>query len=416
MLPPILEIYVVWHPADGEGEGIAKALIEHFHGTAFSGLIGGAVEVFIRSQPWADANGAPRPIPSPTHPLPNQIGQAAHTAIVPLLGIQLAGAVESNAGGWANYIEEIAVIKDRHPDTVGIYPYSIDRRSTDQTRLGQILGRFQQIATPPFDAEGDSAEGQRARDLAQGIAQQLSRDANARITIFLSHTKKSSTNAQEDVSALIAQVRSVIANTRLQEFFDASDLQPGTDWDAVLRAKAATSALLAIRTDLYPTREWCQREMLISKRQGMPVVTMDALGEHEERGSFIMDHIPRVPVRASNNQWDKKGIYRALNLLVDQCLKRALWNHQQELANAHDDLGISWWAPHAPEPLTLIQWMEDSARAGTLPAKDADIRILHPDPPLGPDEHMVLQQIVRLSGSHGRLDVMTPRLFAARGG
>ena len=51
MLPPVLEIYVVWHTKDAEGQTIADTLLGHFRGTAFSGLIGGAVEVYVRSTP-----------------------------------------------------------------------------------------------------------------------------------------------------------------------------------------------------------------------------------------------------------------------------------------------------------------------------------------------------------------------------
>jgi len=38
------------------------------------------------------------------------------------------------------------------------------------------------------------------------------------------------------------------------------------------------------------------------------------------------------------------------------------------------------------------------------------------DPPLGRDEKAVLEQMLALSGLEGRLDVMTPRQLAARGG
>jgi len=37
--------------------------------------------------------------------------------------------------------------------------------------------------------------------------------------------------------------------------------------------------------------------MLIAKRAGMPIVILDAPVLGEERGSFLMDHVPRVPVR-----------------------------------------------------------------------------------------------------------------------
>ena len=62
MLPAVLEIYVVWHPNDVMGSDIADELIGHFRGTAFTGLIGGAVEVFVRSAGWTALSEAPRPI------------------------------------------------------------------------------------------------------------------------------------------------------------------------------------------------------------------------------------------------------------------------------------------------------------------------------------------------------------------
>jgi hypothetical protein len=208
----------------------------------------------------------------------------------------------------------------------------------------------------------------------------------------------------------------VIQNTRLQEFFDASDLQPGENWDAEIRSKAATSALLAIRTDLYPSREWCQREILIAKHSGMPIVIMDAIGHAEERGSFLMDHVPRVPIRLQADRWNKGDIYRALDLLVDECLKRALWTHQERLSKGRPELQIAWWAPHAPEPLTLVQWIQEARKSGALAADATVVRILHPDPPLGRDEKLVLDQVFSLTGAPAELDIMTPRLLAARGG
>lgn len=105
-----------------------------------------------------------------------------------------------------------------------------------------------------------------------------------------------------------------------------------------------------------------------------------------------------------------------MNLLVDECLKRELWKQQQILAAARPDLAVSWWAPHAPEPLTLIQWLEDAKAAGRVPPPPQSLRILHPDPPLGPDEPRVLEQFLALVGMLDRLDVMTPRQLAGRGG
>lgn len=415
MLPPVLELYAVWHPGDVKGSRIAEEFVEHFHGTAFTGLIGGAIEAFVRSEGWRSAEDAPRPIPCADTPLPNNIQQARFTVIVPLMGTEMAAAIESGSSPWQGYIEEIGRLQRETPRQVGVFPYLLDQGAAEGTVLGNLLAPYQRIAASPPDADGETEITLRCRDLAQGIAQLLSGEDGKRLTVFISHTKRNFPG-EEDTSELIAMVRQVIADTHLREFFDASDLQPGRDWNAELRTNAATGALLALRTDLYPSREWCQREMLIAKRQGMPVIIMDAPGLGEERGSFLMDHVPRVPARMEGGHWRKEDIYRALNLLVDECLKRALWGYQQELSKDRPDLEIAWWAPHAPEPLTLVQWLEDAKRAGTLPPGDSIVRILHPDPPLGADERFVLEQVLSLDRANGKLDIMTPRLLAARGG
>jgi hypothetical protein len=414
MLPPVLEIYVIWHPTDVAGRTIAGEIVEHFHGTAFTGLIGGAVEVLVRSEAWSAPGSAPRPIFTPAAPPPNHVAPAMFTAIVPILGIGMAGAVEDD-GPWRAYLRDFVAAQKAQADRVGLFPYRLNPAATDGTQLAAIVGRYQTIAANPPDEPYDTGRNARCRDLSQALAQFVAGNAGEQLTAFISHTKRSSTAESADVAALIALVKSVIATTHMKDFFDASDLQPGTDWAGALRQHAGKSALLALRTDLYPSREWCQREILVAKRSGMPVVILDGLGYAEERGSFLMDHVPRTPVRTDGAEWSRRDVYRALNILVDECLKRALWKRQQELAKARPDLLISWWAAHAPEPLTLIQWLEEAKAANTLP--DAGLlRILHPDPPLGADEKVVLEQILSFGGMAGALDVMTPRQLAARGG
>ena len=410
MLPPVLEIFVVWHPDDASGSAIAEELIEHFHGTPFTGLIGGAVEVFLRSQEWTAAE-APRPIPLVHAPEPNGLSPPEIVGIVPLLGVELAAALEQG-GPWRKYIEDIVSAKHSHRQRVAILPYRLHAGSTDGTALGQLVGQFQAIGSAEL-REGDTAPGMRCRDLAQGLAQFISGDA--RLTAFISHTKHSSSTDPADVKNLIDLVRNAIQSTRLGSFFDAQDLQPGQEWSFELENSASTSALLALRTDLYPSRVWCQTEVLLAKRFGMPVITLDAIGHSEERGSFLMDHVPRVPIRVKNDEWIPGDVFRSLNLLVDECLKRALWTRQKQLAQGRSDLNVSWWAPHAPEPTTLADWLLQAQAKGQLPNPRSPLRIIHPDPPLGPSERDVLHQMLEFGGLKGSLDVMTPRQLAARG-
>jgi hypothetical protein len=414
VLPPVLEIYVVWHPRDAEGARAAEQFIDHFHGTAFSGLIGGAVEIYVRSEGWRSRADAPRPLPC-WEPLPYGIPAAELTAIVPVLGDEFAATVEPRAGPWHDYAEGIVAAHESTPDTVGIFPLQVSRGAMDRTALGELFGRFQRIGVPSAGLPDEPVAALRSRDLAQGIAQLAAGPANPRLTVFVSHTKRAFADDADVIQALIDGIRYVISKTRLDEFFDASDLQPGSDWAEDLIEQAATGALLAVRTDLYSSREWCQREMLTAKRAGMPVVILDALVAGEERGSFLMDHVPRIPGRPDDSGMSHGVILRALDQLVDECLKRALWQRQAALAHDRPHLEVAWWSPHAPEPLTLARWLIQKMANGGVPA-EGPIRVLHPDPPLGVDEIAVLEDIATLSGAAGRLEVMTPRGLAARGG
>jgi hypothetical protein len=411
--PPVIETYVVWHPEDRIGEAIADQLVDHFHGTAFTGLVGGAMEIYVRSHGWRFPADAPRPIPVPSRPPPRGLGQALLTAVVPVIGTELAAAVQHRNGAWFDYLTELVKARNQHPERVGIFPLVTDPAAAHGTALADILGRFHGVGRGR-SAPDEPVSERRCRDLAQGIAQflgGLSGSSDGRLTVFISHTTKVGDDDEPgEMADLVAQVRAVVGQTRLNDFFSTNALRVGHDWSSELTAHAATSALLALRTDLYASRPWCQREMLVAKCAGMPVIMLDALGYGEERGSFLMDHVPRVHVRRDTEGWRAADIRRGLNLLVDECLKRALWRHQRR-----DRPDVEWWAPHAPEPATLLHWLHERLETGGLPT-DRPVRIIHPDPPLGPDERLVLDQLTRFGGLEHPLDILTPRSLAARGG
>ncbi|SFD52253.1 TIR domain-containing protein [Roseivivax sediminis] len=417
MLPPILEIFVIWHPDDQQGAGLAETIFDHFmKGTTFSGVIGGGVQVSLRSAGWEGQDDAPRPIYAEGHTSPNGIRPASFVAIVPLLGIEMAACVEAENTQWHAYVKAIQDLHQASPERVGVFPYAMDSGATRGTKLQDILGAYQFVAAGNPDGRGEDVESMLCRDLTQGITQMISPDEMDRLTAFISHTKRHSLGEGQDVDDLVDLVREVIRNTRLNEFFDANDLQPGTDWDQELRDKSGASAMLALRTDLYSSREWCQREVVIAKTHGMPVIMMDAIGVGEERGSFLMDHVPRIALRKMEGRWRRQDVYRALNLLVDECLKRALWIHQKDLSHERPELDVAWWAPHAPEPLTLSRWIDSYLEQNGDDASDEAIRILHPDPPLGPEERNVLMNYARTTRLGREIDIMTPRQLATRGG
>lgn len=394
--PPILDIYVVWHPADRIGQQVFERIQMHFHSEGYSGLAGGAVEVFARSSGWESPDGPPRPLL-----LPGLDGgpmrPAQFNAIVPVMGMRLRNAVQSDPE-WARYLGTIA-------DSVGnntvVLPADVSGVNLQDSDLQTALAAIQHL---PSDAANTA--GLLERSVAQAIAEKVA-ELTGPIQIFISHTKHLSGSEKElPGGPLYDQVRSVIANTHLIEFFDAHDLTPGMDWAAQLDRYASNSALLMVRTDRYASREWTQREVHLAKQHDVPIVGLIALSEGEERGSFLMDHVPTVPLRNDV----RSAIKLSLDRLVDEVLKRALWVAQSTYIREE---GFDWTPVHAPEPVTAVAWLRSHQ---VEQPSDDHLWIIHPDPPLGPIEREVVDGLCTLAGFESRVDILTPRTFAARGG
>ncbi|GBE22651.1 MAG TPA: TIR domain-containing protein [Actinobacteria bacterium] len=401
-MPPILEIYVLWHPGDTQGQGIADSLLEHFRGTPYSGLAGGAVEVYTRSAAWGPDSDRPRALPF-GEPLPYGLCPSRITAVVPILGVRLARAAADQASGWRGYLEEV-VAAAAEASHVGIFPVCLS--GSIDGPLRSLLGSVQALTSESADNPAVLC-----RDLSQQIAQLVNDPFGDRLNVFISHTKRHSPDEAPDrVDDIVGRVRETLGSTHLRAYFDEADVQPGSNWDDELRANAASSALLAIRTDLYAGREWCQREFLIAKQAGMPIVTLNAVNRAEERGSFVMDHVPSVGYRDHDDATRRQSIEDALNLLVDGALRRAIWGIQEVYLRS---IGFDWLPLHAPEPATLIPWLVDNRERAV---SDGRVLVMHPDPPLGPEEANLVDQLFDIAGVSGTIDVVTPRTFASRGG
>lgn len=401
MAVSLVDIYVVWHPEDEEGQNIADWLLDHFQGTPYSGLIGGSIEVYVRSSPWRSGSEAPRAMQFPE--LARFGGQGPRfSVVVPVLGVHLARAVESPSSAWGGYLASVSEAA-RAADNVGVFPI---RLPGCESAVDDPLGPFQAMSS-------ESAHDSRVlcREIAQQIAQMVEGESGgSRLTIFCSYTKKRSEQEKPEHAAdILTRVRSRIADTHLGSFVDVCDLQPGSDWQADLHRAVESSSMLAVRTDRYPLREWCQREFLAAKRADRPIVVLHAVRRMSERGSFLMGHVPVVAYRRDDEEAEDRSIDEALNLLVDRTLSRSLWNALE----AHlADLGVDW-APHEPpEPVTALAWL--SRHPDVFEGRH--MLIMHPDPPLGPAERETILEFFRLAGSCATVDVVTPRTYADRGG
>lgn len=403
--PPILEIYVLWHPDDTLGSSVADWLLEHFHGPAYAGLAGGAVEVYRRSTGWTDPAGSPRPLPF-MEPLPADLPAGQITAVIPVLGRGMARAVRSDPA-WSGYLGTVFSAEDT-PQPSGRATVVLPLPVPGADLAGSSLALF---ASRPQALPKESARSRQilAREVAQAIAQRIARtytatDLDQRVTVFVSHTTHPAVVGDDPVR-LLATIQDVLRTTHLDSFFDAHDIQVTDDWEAVLDSEAARHAMLMVRTDSYAHRSWTQREVLAAKRHDVPIVSLYAVSAEEQRGSFLMDHVPVVVCPRSR---ERHAVEHALNRLVDESLKRALWLVQRTYLERD---GFDWLPVHAPEPTTLAAWL----RANDID-KEAQFVIMHPDPPLGPKEREVIVDLCEIAGLSGTLEILTPRTYATRGG
>lgn len=413
LLPSIVQLFVVWHPADHAGASIATEFHRHFQGGPFTGIHDGAIEVFVRCAGWPGRDNAPLRISLPSEDGPKGSASPEYTAIVPLLGRGMAAAIQSGSDVWRRYMADIAEASDHPSGRVGVYPMLLDNRAVQGTELGRMFNHIQRIGDRA--AEDPLPVAARCRDLAQALAHLIGEFPGGRLKVFISYTNHSSGNERSDIWSLIQEVKAIIRDTRLTYFLDTEDLQAGERWADDLRRSSQTGAFLALRTDLYAQSAWCQLEFSSAKRAGVPIVVLDARGSRELRGSFLMDNVPRVTIGTVDGRWNREDIWRGLNHLVDECLKHALWVRQCRLFEAaNPDLNINWWSTHAPEPATLLPILQSECAKGT-PSEPVSLRVVHPGPELEEPERAVLDEMASLACA-ASLDLLTPTSLASRGG
>ena len=460
---------------------ICDTLIRHYHSDSFSGLVGSAVEVYARSSPLPGGSGGLPPIVTSGGVVGDKSGMpytrpALFSVILPVIGENMVRASLENGSQWQTYLSSLLDLRDAercddaHVRVLPVLP--TDRIDYSNAPLIVRLTDKQGVAEghisflrEPRKAHAPAERGELMRDLGQAIIQDLLRKPgdDDRLTVFISHSRQDIADDRSDTTPKgpVAKVQALANKTKLATFVDVHDLQAGEDWDEKIRQRARKSALLMIRTDHYSSREWAQWEVLEAKKSGVPIVCLSALTRGEQRGSFLLDHVPTVVYPASSEttldarkqiversprrespdrsqgkkrlaaRREDEAIITALNRLVDESLKRALWRHQdiprdveRRLASDTDvadadspssnDDGFDAAPVHAPEPLMLTRFLTE--HKNRFP-KDTHLWLMHPDPPLLPPEHEVMVELCELSGyEREHIHLLTPRTFFAAGG
>lgn len=370
---PLLVLYVVWHPDYADGGAIAEVLRGHFRRKLYENIAGGAgLSVIYR---YAAAPGL-------AAPLPIDLNEAETTAIVVLADPKLIADA-----AWIEYVQELVERTEKAGLSTRVFPVAIESGV-----LGHLGVEEQALRWDLWTGSHKERCQQLAAELTYEFCrmlrhylEHLKRPCEGetaleaylkKVQIFLSHSKH-----DNDGVRIAKAIRTQLQNGHgLASFFDVHDIPAGLRFQKVLLQQVRVSAMVAIHTDSYSSREWCRREVIEAKRWNVPLVVANSISDLDERSFPYMGNVPVV--RLEPNRDDR--ITFIVARLLDEVLKDFLWRCRVQLARGVADPTVMF-LPRPPELISL---------ANLPPPEDVpEPLIVYPDPPLSTEEERLFAEI-----------------------
>ncbi|EIK43217.1 hypothetical protein O59_004010 [Cellvibrio sp. BR] len=215
---------------------------------------------------------------------------------------------------WSNFIESFP--KD---NSIYIVPVAIDKNGLNH---GGALHGLNCIRAYEWSDENKDylAILNLAHEIYRfGFSPIASNDAGKKssINIFLSHAKAGDTGRLH-----AEEIKRFIDNTNMNRFFDANEISPGFLFNEEIEKHIPNSTLLAIESDAYSSRYWCQREILSAKSFNRPIVVMNCLDDFEDRIFPAASNVPRVHV-SSDTPMSTRDILRVLSATIIETIRHS---------------------------------------------------------------------------------------------
>jgi len=362
-----LTIYIAWHPNFDQGAALARTLYEHYRRNLYENVAGGTgIPVFYRFEP---------PVGSST-PIDIDLDGSEASAIVILVDEHWAKDPE-----WVKWAHMLSEQTDAAGLRARLFPVAIDKAAIGVELPEQAI-RWDKWAAQPHQNKHrrllTSLSYQFCRMLRFYLEHLEHPDASKddlrrylrRVSVFISHSKH-----DENGVEIALLIRNFLQDGSFDNFFDVFDIPAGLRFNQVLLEKVRTSAVVAIHTDSYSSREWCRREMIEAKRYNVPLVVANCITDIDERGFPYMANVPIV--RMDPIARDRIDVVVAR--LMDEVLKDFLWRSWIKVVDAGPDVAF---VPRPPEliALTTLQGRPDEKRC-----------LVYPDPPIGAEERSLFE-------------------------
>jgi len=370
-----LALFVVWHPGFQEGITFANLIFSEFKRNVNDPLSRGMnIPVYFRFvKPLAD--------------IPDDYRFTVVIALIdPLFMI-------SN--------EHVAYLQSLHEDSRDgflIIPVAVEK-----TALNVSLGSLNFARLYEKDAKAEYLTSIIAHETARHLYHLPERSASSMVAgppsplkLFISHAKA---DGVEIATALKAYVEKSLP---LKTFFDANDIAIAYDFSKEIERYIQDTVIIAIHTDMYSSREWCRREILLAKENNRPMVVLNCFLNGESRSFPYMANVLTVHYASLEDDGKQSGT-SVWSKVITAVLKETLRLRYQELwmdyvGKVLDyDLSSVVISAYPPELVTVLKKIDQLN--GTF---------IYPDPPLGREEIAIIELMSKRIRPSSDVNFLTP--------
>jgi hypothetical protein len=217
---------------------------------------------------------------------------------------------------------------------------------------------------------------------------EISRGDETAIELFISHAK----DGKQGIT-IATKLKDFIDNTHMNNFFDTTDIAPGYKFNEEIIGHIKESTLIAIHSDPYSSRYWCQREIQCAKENDRPIIAVDCLEDYEDRRFPLATNIPGVHLHLDeNSDVKRKDLYR---VIITSLVETVRYYYAKQLLVCYKESG---WFPsnsiilaRPPEFTDLVKLKEFySPTSDPLENKE---NFVYPEPPVYQDELTVFNKL-----------------------
>lgn len=361
-----LSIYFVWSPANDK---LVKPLIEY------------CTELLSRDVDKPFSRSMNLPIFYRTSSSSQAPSPIVKTSDKVMIFVFLSKEIIVNKT-WRDYVENLP-----ETDEVHIIPIAMD---TTAFKIRGVLKNKNQIRA--YDFESSFVKENLFIFVAHEIyrwtlnetEEEIELGKDKAIKLFISHAKDGGNGIK-----LAKELKRIIDNSSMNNFFDATDIAQGYDFETEIINHIKDCTLISIHSDSYSSRYWCQRELISAKELNRPIIVVDTLQDFEDRRFPFAANVPGVHIHMEN-EINKLDLLNILSVALLETVrffysKRVLINYQK--MGWIDKKAIICSRPPDISDLNNIFDLQDDY----IGKKHTNV--IYPEPPLYAEELMFLSRL-----------------------